>query len=101
MKKKDRRLLLILSLDNEYEAGITYLLRVLHEENISHAIEYHAIGYVEMNIYLPLDSVVIKDRSGLLLKWRDNEDKNDISGHFRITNRMLLEMSMSEVTKID
>lgn len=101
MKKKDRRLLLILALDNEYEAGITHLLNILHLENISHAIEYHPIGYVEMNIYLPLESLITKDKGGLLIKWRDSEDKNDQFDHYRINNRMLLEMSITEVTKID
>ena len=101
MKKKDRKLLLILALDNEYEAGITRLLSILHLENISHAIEYHPIGYVEVNIYLPLESLITKDKGGLLIKWRDSEDKSDQFDHFRINNRMLLEMSMTEVTKID
>lgn len=101
MKKKDRRLLLILALDNEYEAGITHLLNILHIENISHSIEYHQIGYVEMNIYLPLESLITKDKGGLLIKWRDSEDKSDQFDHYRINNRMLLEMSMTEVTKID
>ena len=101
MKKKDRKLLLILALDNEYEAGITRLLSILHIENISHAIEYHPIGYVEMNIYLPLESQIIKDKGGLLIKWRDSEDGSDQYDHYRIINRMLLEMSITEVTKID
>ena len=102
MKKKDRTLLLlILALDNEYEAGITHLLNILHLENISHAIEYHAIGYVEVNIYLPLESLITKDKSGLLIKWRDSEDKSDQFDHYKINSRMLLEMSMTEVTKID
>ena len=101
MRKKEKRLLLIVALDYEFEAGITYLLRTLQEERISHAIEYHEIGYVEMNIYLPINSVVTKDKRGLTIKWRDSKDETDISDHFIITNRMLLEMSMSEVTKID
>ena len=102
MKKKNRSLLLlILALDNEYEAGITHLLNILHLENISHAIEYHQIGYVEINIYLHFESMITKDKGGLLIKWRDSEDKNDQFDHYRINNRMLLEMSMTEVTKID
>ena len=101
MKKKDKKLLLILSLDNEYESGITYLLNILHTENISHSIEYHEIGYVEMNIYLPLESLVAKDKGGLLIKGRDAEDKSDQFDHYRISNRMLLEMSLTEVIKVD
>ena len=101
MRKKDKRLLLTLSLDNEYESGITYLLNILHTEKISHAIEYCAIGYVEINIYLPLESLITKDKSGLSIKWRDSEDKNDNFDHYRISNNMLLEMSITEVIKVD
>ena len=101
MKRKDKKLLLSLSLYNEYETGIKYLLDILHIENISHSIEYHEIGYVEMNIYLPLESLIAKDKSGLLIKWRNAEDKTDQFDHYKINNRMLLEMSMMEVIKVD
>ena len=101
MKKKDKYLLLIISLDNEFESAIIFLLNILHKENISHSIEYHKIGYVEMNIYLPIESLITKDKSGLLIKWRDVEDELDTTDHFRISNKMLLEMSITEVTKVD
>ena len=92
MKKKE--LLVHLTIDNEFPSISERILTIINEEKVDHVVLYDTFGNVEMKIYFPYDTKVLRNEYRIQFHFTSRYTGEEIK--FVVDNKTILDFGMME-----
>lgn len=92
MNKKE--LLINLTIDNEFSFISDNILSIINEEKVDHVVLYDSFGNVEMKIYFPYDTKVLRNEYRVQFHFTSRQTGEDRK--FVVDNKCILDFGMME-----